>query len=40
MPVNRLLKSSPDPCRLAASFCSLFLLRVQYIFNLETKSVT
>ena len=40
MRVNGPPKSGPEPRRPAASFCSLFLLRVQYVFNMETESVT
>jgi hypothetical protein len=39
MRVNDSPKSGPDSCRHMTSFCSLFLLHVQYIFNMESELV-
>ena len=37
--VNGSPKSGLEPCWDVSSFCSLFLLHVQYIFEMETDSV-
>ena len=40
MRVNGPPKSGLKPCGCAASFCSLFLLRICFVFNKENDSVT